>query len=191
VAEPQGNLKLGAAVMGGYLLGRFKKGRQAMRLAAYLNGGQTPPEMLIGAGKQGVTGLMANDQAAQIVNNIKGPLMASLQDMLMAQISTRVERLSTGLENRTTELHQRAAAIPTTATDAASGAADKGKGAVGKLTDKVRGKGKKDDDEAEASQSDEPEEETTPEEPEDQPGPEEQDEGGEQSEQREEEAAHA
>lgn len=137
-----GNAKLGAAVVGGYMLGRFKKGRQAMRLAAYLNGGQTPPEMLIGSGRQGVSKVLANDQAKEIIEQVKGPLAEALQGMLIAQVSSRVQNLSNGLESRTAELNKQANAITTTATDTAGGAADKGKGALGKLTDKVRGRDK-------------------------------------------------
>jgi hypothetical protein len=178
-----GNAKLGAAVVGGYLLGRFKKGRQAMRLAAYLNGGQTPPQMVLGLGRQGASSVMENAQAKEIVDQIRGPLMKAIQDIAIAQVNSRVTKLSTGLENRTKELTEGAAqkgkeVVDTTADTAKEG----GKGIVGRL----RGKGKGSDEEAEgeeaageetgdekqpdekqpAAATDEPEEEPEPEEPE-------------------------
>lgn len=123
-----GNAKLGAAVIGGYLLGRFKKGRQAMRLASYLNGGQTPPQMLLSGGKGGVEKVMANEQAKQIVEQLRGPLLEAVQGIVLGRINASVTNLSGKLEDKTKELTSGAGktveATADTATDTVKGVTD-------------------------------------------------------------------
>lgn len=145
--DKAGTTKLGAAVVGGYLLGRFKKGKLAMRLASQLSG-QTPAQMLVEGGRQGAGKVMANDQVAEIVDQVKGPLMEALQSMMLAQVSSRVGRLSSGLENKTNELNAAAGSITTTATDAgdkgkegAEKAKEGGKGLLGRLKGRGQNEG--------------------------------------------------
>src|SRR5215207_11696921 len=60
------NAKLAAAVIGGYILGRTKKGRAAFKLASRLSGNQADPQAMSMAWT-GVTQVAPSVQAAQIV----------------------------------------------------------------------------------------------------------------------------
>src|SRR5215212_9740731 len=60
------NAKLAAAVIGGYVLGRTKKGRAAFKLASRLSGNQADPQAMSVAWT-GVSQVAPSVQAAQIV----------------------------------------------------------------------------------------------------------------------------
>lgn len=154
-----GNAKLGAAVVGGYLLGRFKKGRQAMRLAAYLNGGQTPPQMLIGSGRQGAAKVMENAQAKEIVDQLRGPLLEAVQKVVLAQVNSRVSGLSEKLTSKTQELQSGGKQAIDTTADTAKGGAQTAGDAVKGITGAVTGKSDDGGDEtaADAEQAEQPE----------------------------------
>jgi hypothetical protein len=153
--------KFGAAVVGGYLLGRTKKGGAALRLASWLSGNTAGPKM-VGMARQGVTTVLASDQAKEITEQLRGPVMDAIRQAAMDAAMARVNRISDNLVSRTQALGTvggvtDAASTATkkvseTTKDAAGGVS----GAVSSLTGKL--KPKKDKDKADKAEQDEPDE---------------------------------
>jgi hypothetical protein len=154
--------KFGAAVVGGYLLGRTKKGGAALRLASWLSGNTAGPKM-VGMARQGVTTVLASDQAKEITEQLRGPVMDAIRQAAMDAAMARVNRISDNLVARTQALGTvggvtDAASTATkkvseTTKDAAGGVS----GAVSSLTGKL--KPKKDKDKADKPEQDEPDDE--------------------------------
>jgi hypothetical protein len=156
--------KFGAAVVGGYLLGRTKKGGAALRLASWLSGNTAGPKM-VGMARQGVTTVLASDQAKEITEQLRGPVMDAIRQAAMDAAMARVNRISDNLVARTQALGTvggvtDAASTATkkvseTTKDAAGGVS----GAVSSLTGKLKPKKDKDKDKAEQDEPDEPDDE--------------------------------
>jgi hypothetical protein len=137
--------KFGAAVVGGYLLGRTKKGGAALRLASWLSGNTAGPKM-VGMARQGVTTVLASDQAKEITEQLRGPVMDAIRQAAMDAAMARVNRISDNLVARTQALGTvggvtDAASTATkkvseTTKDAAGGVS----GAVSSLTGKLKPK---------------------------------------------------
>src|SRR5215218_7220985 len=72
------NAKLAAAVISGYVLGRTKKGGAAINLASWLSGNQAGPQAMSLA-RKGLTQVAQSEQAAQIMKQVRGPLMEAAQ----------------------------------------------------------------------------------------------------------------
>jgi hypothetical protein len=150
--------KFGAAVVGGYLLGRTKKGGAALRLASWLSGNTAGPKM-VGMARQGVTTVLASDQAKEITEQLRGPVMDAIRQAAMDAAMARVNRISDNLVARTQALGTvggvtDAASTATkkvseTTKDAAGGVS----GAVSSLTGKLKPKKDKKD----KAEQDEPE----------------------------------
>jgi hypothetical protein len=165
--------KLGAAVVGGYLLGRTKKGGLALRLASFFSGNQAGPQMLNMA-KTGVTKVAASEEATALFAQIRGPLMDAAQQAALTAVTARVTKLSDRLVSSTQALNEVGTTIEgtaETATDTVGGAAEKTTGKVKGLVGKLTGGGKK--DEKDTSSTDEstdstqmPEQPEQPEQPE-------------------------
>jgi hypothetical protein len=155
--------KFGAAVVGGYLLGRTKKGGAALRLASWLSGNTAGPKM-VGMARQGVTTVLASDQAKEITEQLRGPVMDAIRQAAMDAAMARVNRISDNLVARTQALGTvggvtDAASTATkkvseTTKDAAGGVS----GAVSSLTGKLKPKKDK-KDKAEQDEPDEPDDE--------------------------------
>jgi hypothetical protein len=87
--------KLGAVLLGGYLLGRTKKGGTALRLALRLAGDQASPQHLLSAGA-------SSKQGSLLLEQLRGPVMAALQQALDA----RLEQLTESITSRTQALSE-------------------------------------------------------------------------------------
>jgi hypothetical protein len=167
--------KFGAAVVGGYLLGRTKKGGAALRLASWLSGNTAGPKM-VGMARQGVTTVLASDQAKEITEQLRGPVMDAIRQAAMDAAMARVNRISDNLVSRTQALGTvggvtDAASTATkkvseTTKDAAGGVS----GAVSSLTGKLKPKKDK-KDKAEQDEPDEPEQDEPDDEQDDQQEP--------------------
>jgi membrane peptidoglycan carboxypeptidase len=107
VTEKTGNLQLGAAVVGGYILGRTKRGRTALRLAMWLGGDQGgPAPRFVGMARSGVNQVTGSDEAKQIAETIKGPLMEAAQRAAMTAVTARVAGITQRLDERTKALNE-------------------------------------------------------------------------------------
>ena len=97
--------KLAAAVIGGYVLGRTKKGGAALALASWLSGNQAGPQAMSLA-RKGLTQVAQSEQAAQIIKQVRGPLMEAAQKAATQAVVSRVTALSNGLTARTQALSE-------------------------------------------------------------------------------------
>src|SRR3954465_1887878 len=65
-------LKLGAVALGGYVLGRLKKGRAAMGLALWAAGVKADPKRLL---REGLLNLANSDEGRQLLTQLRGPVL--------------------------------------------------------------------------------------------------------------------
>src|SRR5215211_4879207 len=99
------NSKLAAAVIGGYVLGRTKKGGAALALASWLSGNQAGPQAMSMA-RKGLIQVAQSEQAAQIMKQVRGPLMEAAQKAATQAVLSRVTAISNGLTARTQALSE-------------------------------------------------------------------------------------
>jgi hypothetical protein len=97
--------KLAAAVIGGYVLGRTKKGGAALTLASWLSGNQAGPQAMSMA-RKGLTQVAQSEQAAQIMKQVRGPLMEAAQKAATQAVLSRVTAISNGLTARAQALSE-------------------------------------------------------------------------------------
>jgi hypothetical protein len=97
--------KLAAAVIGGYVLGRTKKGGAALALASWLSGNQAGPQAMSLA-RKGLTQVAQSEQAAQIMKQVRGPLMEAAQKAATQAVLSRVTAISNGLTARAQALSE-------------------------------------------------------------------------------------
>ncbi|MEU0085230.1 histone protein [Streptomyces sp. NPDC006274] len=97
---------LGAAVAGGYVLGRAKKGRLAFAVATYLTGrrlGLDPQELVAG----GLQKLKDAPQFAELGDQVRGELMEAGRQALTASADRSLAGLADSLHERTRRLEGR------------------------------------------------------------------------------------
>ncbi|GAA1811791.1 hypothetical protein HC028_05595 [Planosporangium flavigriseum] len=90
--------KLTAAVVGGYLLGRTKKGKTAIGLALWLSGNR------LGNPRAAITTLATSPEVAKLAAQVRGPLLAAAQRAVAATIESRTTALADSLHQRTSQL---------------------------------------------------------------------------------------
>src|SRR5829696_6829103 len=151
------NAKLAAAVISGYVLGRTKKVGAAINMASWLSGNQAGPQAMSMA-RKGLTQVAQSEQAAQIMKQLRGPLMAAAQKAATQAVLSRVTAISDGLTARTQALTEvggttvetvsdttkkagdRVKGTAETVSDTSKKAGGRVKGALGKLTGRKKGK---------------------------------------------------
>jgi len=133
------NAKLAAAVISGYVLGRTKKGGAALNMASWLSGNQAGPQAMSMA-RKGLTQVAQSEQAAQIMKQVRGPLMAAAQKAATQAVLSRVTAISDGLTARTQALTEVGGTTVETVSDTTKKAGGGVKGALGKLTGRKKGK---------------------------------------------------
>lgn len=143
--------KLGAAVVGGYILGRTKQGGRALRTFMWLTGSTGGPEA-VNFAKSNVTKVLATEEAKAITDQVKGPLVEAVQKAAMQAVLARVTGLSQNLAERTTKLTSQVNDIAGETTDTVSDTAGQVTGLLGGKDDeaeeqeekpKRRGRGRK------------------------------------------------
>ena len=97
--------RLAAAVIAGYVLGRTKKGGAALTLASWLSGNQAGPQAMSMA-RKGLTQVVQSEQAAQIMKQVRGPLMEAAQKAATQAVLSRVTAISDGLTARAQALSE-------------------------------------------------------------------------------------
>ena len=97
--------KLAAAVIAGYVLGRTRKGGAALALASWLSGNQAGPQAMSMA-RKGLTQVAQSEQVAQIMKQVRGPLMEAAQKAATQAVLSRVTAISNGLTARTQALSE-------------------------------------------------------------------------------------
>jgi hypothetical protein len=134
--------KLGAAVVGGYILGRTKKGMAAARFAMWLSGS---PQVMNAARTA-----LAAPEVKQITDQVSGPLADAARKAALAAVLNRVGSMSDGLAKRTEKLTGAIEGTAETVTDTTEKAAKQPVNVGHRLTEALRGRGKKKEDKAEA-----------------------------------------
>ncbi|HEX5115301.1 MAG TPA: hypothetical protein VFW65_08895 [Pseudonocardiaceae bacterium] len=94
--------KVTTAVLAGYLLGRTKQGKRALRLALWLNGGGGG--LASNLAQQAKTGLVANPALAALLAQLRGPLADAARKAVTSAVETRANSLADALQNRTAAL---------------------------------------------------------------------------------------
>jgi hypothetical protein len=165
--------KLAAAVIAGYVLGRTKKGGAALALASWLSGNQAGPQAMSMA-RKGLTQVAQSEQVAQIMKQVRGPLLEAAQKAATQAVLSRVTAISDGLSARAQALSEvggttvegTAETVKGTAetvkgtAETVSGTTKKAgggvKGAVGKLTGRKKGEAEEEKPEEEFDEGEEP-----------------------------------
>jgi hypothetical protein len=161
----QERTKLGAAVVGGYILGRTKKGMAAARFAMWLSGS---PQVMEGAR----TALSA-PEIKQVADQLSGPLADAARKAALAAVLNRIGGLNNALVKRTEALSNTVSGTAEDVTDTAGKATEGVTGLLGNKggvdeqeepdTDEPDDEDGEDDEEhEEPSEGDEEEEEPEP-----------------------------
>lgn len=93
-------VKLGAAVAGGYLLGRTRKGKAAIGLALWLAGRRRS----FGSPGGGLSRLLSTPEIGQLTAQLRGPLLGAAQRAVTSTIESRAGSLADSLRDRTARL---------------------------------------------------------------------------------------
>src|ERR1700712_2061707 len=94
-------LKLGAVALGGYVLGRLKKGRAAVGLAMWAAGVRADPKALL---RQGLMNLANSDEGKELLSQLRGPMLQAGRKAAGATIEGQVAALTAALQKRTAAL---------------------------------------------------------------------------------------
>lgn len=94
--------KIATAVLAGYLLGRTKQGKRALRMALWLGGGSSGVASALG--QQGLSKLEANPAIGALLTQIRGPLVDASRKALTSALENRASSLADNLQSRTEAL---------------------------------------------------------------------------------------
>lgn len=94
--------KVTTAVLAGYVLGRTKQGKRALRVAMWLGGGSGGVASSLA--QQAKTGLTANPALAALLAQVRGPLVDAARKAVTSAVESRANSLADALENRTAAL---------------------------------------------------------------------------------------
>jgi hypothetical protein len=96
-------VKLAAAVAAGYLLGRTKQGKRALRLALWVTGAGGG-SIAVALAKQAVIKLGENETTAPLIEQIRGPLTDAARAAVISSLEGRANAFSDALHDRTLTL---------------------------------------------------------------------------------------
>lgn len=91
--------KIGAALVGGYLLGRTKKAKTAMRLVLWLNGSTAG-----GIARDSVKRVAQSPELMKLTTQLREPLLDAARKAAAAAVEARVAGLADSLQERTAKL---------------------------------------------------------------------------------------
>ena len=131
--------KIGAAVAGGYLLGRTKRGRLALGLAMLLAGYRPSTQL-----RKGLLQLTENAELGQLTSQLRGPLALAGRKAAEAVIAAQAARLADQLTSRTEALTDSLKDAGQTGRDTVEGAGETAEGAVRGVGKRVRRKSSED-----------------------------------------------
>src|SRR3954453_15842711 len=96
----QDTMRIGAAALGGYVLGRTKKAKTAIPLALWLSGKGRPRDL---ARTQAVKALQS-DKGQELLGQLRGPVMEAGKQAALSVFEARAGQLSESLSRRTDQL---------------------------------------------------------------------------------------
>jgi len=92
----QDNVRIGAAALGGYVLGRTKKGKAAIGLALWLSGHGRPRDILR---NQAIKALQS-EEAQEVLAQLRGPLLTAGRSAAASLLDAQAGRLGDSLKGR-------------------------------------------------------------------------------------------
>lgn len=101
----QDTLKIGAAALGGYVLGRTKKAKTAIGLALWLSGRGRPRDIA----RDQAMRMLQSDRAQELLQQMRGPMLSAGRQAAVALVESQAGRLTEGLQRRTDKLGSDAA----------------------------------------------------------------------------------
>jgi hypothetical protein len=143
-------LKLAGAALGGYVLGRFKKGRAAISFAMWMAGAKDPKRML----RDGLLSAAQTPEAQQLLSQLRGPALEAGRRVAAATFENQIGALTSALEQRTKAI------------SAGVGDEDEDTGRKRRKKDRARADERPAEDEAEFDEDDEADTDEYEEEPE-------------------------
>jgi hypothetical protein len=96
----QDTMRIGAAALGGYVLGRTKKAKTAITLALWLSGRGRPSDM---ARDQAMKALQSK-KGQELLGQLRGPVMSAGRQAALGVFESQAGRLSDSLSRRTDAL---------------------------------------------------------------------------------------
>ena len=96
----QDTMRIGAAALGGYVLGRTKKAKTAITLALWLSGRGRPSDI---AREQAVKALQSK-KGQELIGQLRGPVLSAGRQAALGVFESQAMRLSDSLSRRTDEL---------------------------------------------------------------------------------------
>jgi hypothetical protein len=96
----QDTLKIGAAALGGYVLGRTKKAKTAIGLALWLSGHGRPRDIA----RNQAARLLKSDRAQDLLGQVRGPILSAGKDAALSMFESQAGRLSENLQRRTEQI---------------------------------------------------------------------------------------
>jgi hypothetical protein len=96
----QDTMRIGAAALGGYVLGRTKKAKTAITLALWLSGRGRPSDM---AREQAVKALQSK-KGQELLGQLRGPVLSAGRQAALGVFESQAGRLSDSLSRRTDQL---------------------------------------------------------------------------------------
>ncbi|SNQ47137.1 conserved hypothetical protein [Frankia canadensis] len=95
------NAKIAGALVGGYLLGRTKKAKFAVRTAMWLTGRKYNAQDIL---RDQVVTLLRSEEGQQIIAQLRGPAADAVRQALLSAYEAQAERLADGLHGRLSRL---------------------------------------------------------------------------------------
>ncbi len=96
----QDTMRIGAAAVGGYVLGRTKKAKAAIGLALWLSGRRRPRDMA----RDEVAKLLQSERGQQLLGELRGPVMEAGKRAALAVFEAQAGKIGDTLQQRTEKL---------------------------------------------------------------------------------------
>jgi hypothetical protein len=93
-------VKIGAAALGGYVLGRTKKGKAAIGLAFWLAGRKRPADMA----RDSAVKLLRSDRGQELLGELRGPVLTAGRQAALSVFEAQAGRIGDAMQRRTESL---------------------------------------------------------------------------------------
>ena len=98
----QDTMRIGAAALGGYVLGRTKKAKAALGLALWLSGRGRPRDLA----RDQVVKALQSERSQELIAQLRGPALTAGKQAAMSAFESQAGRLSDSLSRRTDQISE-------------------------------------------------------------------------------------
>jgi hypothetical protein len=95
-------MRIGAAALGGYVLGRTKKAKAALGLALWLSGRGRPRDLA----RDQVVKALQSERSQELIAQLRGPALTAGKQAAMSAFESQAGRLSDSLSRRTDQISE-------------------------------------------------------------------------------------